>query len=126
MDYAVLKFVHVACVALNIALFALRGVWLIADSPRLAQRWVRIAPHVNDTLLLAAAIALAVLSRQYPFAEGWLTAKVLGLVAYIGIGTVAMRPGRSKRVRLAAWAAGLGVLTYIVGVAVTRNPRIFF
>ena len=87
---------------------------------------VRIAPHVNDTLLLAAAIALAVLSRQYPFAEGWLTAKVLGLVAYIGIGTVAMRPGRPRHVRVAAWAAGLGVLAYIVGVAVTRNPRIFF
>lgn len=126
MDYAAVKYVHVACVAVNVALFTLRGLWLIADSPQLARRWVRIVPHVNDTLLLAAAIALAVMARQYPLAEGWLTAKVLGLVAYIGIGTVAMRPGRPKRVRVAAWVAGLAVIAYLIGVALTRNPRIFF
>jgi uncharacterized membrane protein SirB2 len=125
MDYTVVKAVHVSCVVISYLLFFTRGVWMINDSPLLRQRWVRILPHVNDTLLLAAAIALALMLKQYPLTDGWLTAKVTGLVAYILIGTVAMKPGRTRRVRIAAWIVAQVVFFYIVGVALTRNPLPF-
>ena len=122
--YVALKQLHIACVVLSYAGFVVRGVWMMRDSPLLVARWVRIAPHVNDTLLLATAIALAVMSGQYPLQQGWLTAKVIALVLYIALGMVALRPGRIRARRVAAWIAAQLVFLYIVAVAVARNPWI--
>jgi hypothetical protein len=62
----------------------------------LQQPLVRVLPHIVDTVLLASAIAMAVISAQYPFAAGWLTAKLIGLLIYIGCGTMALKRGRSQ------------------------------
>jgi uncharacterized membrane protein SirB2 len=125
MEYLALKQIHVACVALSYAGFFARGLWMIRGSAMLQRRWVKVLPHVNDTLLLAAAIALAVMLRQYPFVHGWLTAKTLALVAYIVLGSMALRPGRPKSARVAAWIAAQAVFLYIVAVALTKNPAVF-
>ena len=122
MDYALLKAVHVTCVGVTFALFVGRGVLMFTDSPLLGARLLRIAPHVIDTLLLASAIWMAVASRQYPFVANWLTAKLIGLIVYIGLGMVALSRKRSKRTCAAAWLAALLVFGYIVGVALTRTP----
>ena len=125
MEYILLKQLHVACALLSYAGFVARGVWMVCDSPMLERRWVKVLPHVNDTLLLAAAIALAWMLRQYPFVHGWLTAKVVALAGYILLGMVALRPGRARAVRVATWVAAQIVFLYIVAVAYTRNPLIF-
>ena len=122
MDYASLKIVHVSCVAASYALFVVRGIWMMRESSHLQHRCVRIVPHLVDTLLLASAVALAVMSHQYPLANGWLTAKVAGLLIYIGLGTVALKRGRTRRVRVTAWLAAQAVFFYIVAVAITRQP----
>lgn len=122
MDYTTLKALHVGSVATSYGLFVLRGVWMMRDSPLLAARWVKVTPHLVDTVLLVSAILLAVASRQYPLDAPWLTAKVVGLVIYIGLGTVALKRGRTRRVRIAAWVGAQLVFVYIVTVAVTRNP----
>ncbi len=118
----VVLLVHISCVILTITGFVVRGFWMLTGSPLLKARWVRIAPHVVDTLLLAAGATLAVQIRQYPFVNGWLTAKTLGVIVYIGLGTIALKRGKTQRVRVAAWFAALLVLGYIVAVALTRNP----
>lgn len=122
MDYLPLKIAHVSCVVLSYALFVVRGVWMMRESELLRRRWVRIAPHVVDTVLLASAIGLAISIRQYPLANGWLTAKVAGLLVYIGLGMVALKYGKSRCVRIAAWIAAQAVFFYIVAVAMTRDP----
>jgi uncharacterized membrane protein SirB2 len=121
MDYLLLKTLHVTCVAVTFTLFFGRGVLMFMDSPLLKARVLRIAPHVNDTLLLGSAIWMAAVSRQYPFAEAWLTAKLLALMVYIGAGMIALSYGRTRRVRVAAWLVALLVFAYIVGVALTRS-----
>jgi uncharacterized membrane protein SirB2 len=125
MDFTLLKQLHLATIAVTLALFVLRGVWMMADSPRLQARWVRIVPHVNDTLLLASGIGLAVLIEQYPLVHGWLTAKLFALVAYIVLGTVALKRGKTKAQRIAAWFAALLVFGYMVAVAVAHDPLPF-
>jgi uncharacterized membrane protein SirB2 len=125
VSYAALRHVHLATVVVAIALLVLRGVWVALDSPSLRARWVRILPHVNDTLLIASAGALAWRIGQYPLVDGWLTAKVLGLLAYIALGVIAMRSGRGRGVRIAAWLGGLAALAYTAAVAVTRQPLPF-
>ena len=120
-SYILLKYLHIACVVLSGTGFVLRGAWMMRDSPMLARRWVRVVPHVVDTVLLASAIALAVMIRQYPLVQAWLTAKVLGLIAYIGLGTIALKRGRTRAVRITAFWGALLVFAYIVAVAITKS-----
>lgn len=121
MEYAALKALHVGSAVLSITGFAARGALMLRDSPILRARFVRIAPHVVDTVLLASAIALAWLSGQYPLAQAWLTAKFVGLLVYIVLGAVALRYGRTLRVRAVAFVLALCAVSYIVCVALTRQ-----
>ncbi len=122
MAYSLLKQIHLTTIVITLTLFVLRGVWMMADSPRLRARWARIVPHLNDTLLLASGIVLAVLIRQYPLVNGWLTAKFFALIAYIMLGTIALRRGRTKTQRVVAWVAALLVFGYMAAVAVAHDP----
>ena len=122
MSYLVIKYVHVGAVVVSFGLFFLRGLWMMAAPEKLALRWVRVVPHVIDTVLLVSAIALAAVTTQYPFVQPWLTAKVLALLVYIVLGTVAIRRGRTRRVRIVAWILALLVFGYIVAVARMRDP----
>jgi uncharacterized membrane protein SirB2 len=117
-----LKLVHVTAVVLSGAGFVLRGVWMLRDSPLLQARLTRILPHVIDTVLLGSAILLALRIYQYPFVHGWLTAKVVALLAYIVLGSLALKRGRSRRVRTVSFALALAVFLYIIAVAITRSP----
>lgn len=120
--YLLIKHLHVSCVVLSGLGFFVRGVLMWQDSPWLRHRLVRTLPHVNDALLLAAAITLAVMSEQYPLVAPWLTAKVSGLLLYIFLGFIALKEGRSRFVRRCAWLAALLVFGYIVSVAYARDP----
>lgn len=126
MEYPMLKHLHMSFALLSGSLFILRGVWMLRASAMLQRRWVRIAPHIVDTVLLASAIWLAVWSGQYPFEQGWLTAKVVALVGYIGLGMVALKRGKTPGVRAAAFAGALLLFVYILAVARTRMPLPFF
>ncbi|MGA7949732.1 MAG: SirB2 family protein [Thiobacillaceae bacterium] len=121
MDYGLVKLIHVSTVAITLPLFVLRGIWMTADSPRLQARWVKILPHVNDTILLASGIGLAVLLRQYPFVNGWLTAKLLALLAYMVLGTIALKRGKTRPIRITAFLLALAVFAYLVAVALTHQ-----
>jgi uncharacterized membrane protein SirB2 len=125
MTYLILKNLHLATIVITLTLFLLRGFWMIADSSRPQARWVRIVPHINDTLLLASGIGLAVLIQQYPLVHGWLTAKLFALIAYIVLGTIALKRGKTRGQRITAWIAALGVFGYMAAVAVTHDPLPF-
>lgn len=122
MSYLAIKHIHLSCVALSISFFITRGIWMLRESPKLQQRWVKIAPHIIDTLLLSSALTLAWMSNQWPFVQPWLTAKALGLIAYILLGTIALKRGKTRQTRLTAWLMALVVAAYIITVAITRNP----
>jgi uncharacterized membrane protein SirB2 len=119
-----LKLVHIIAAALSISGFVLRAIWRFTGSPRLQQRWVRIVPHVNDTVLFATGLWLAYSLRQYPFAHAWLTAKLIAILVYIGLGMVVLRAGKTPVQRATAFAVALAVFLYIVGVALTRSPAL--
>ena len=122
MSYVLLKIIHVGSVIVSYILFFLRGIWLMQGSANLHYRWVKILPHVVDTVLLASAIALAMIIQQNPLNDSWLTAKVVGLVLYIGLGMIAMRFGKTRGIRIMAWVAAQCVFIYIVMVALTKSP----
>ncbi|MDP2788233.1 MAG: SirB2 family protein [Pseudomonadota bacterium] len=121
MEYPLLRSLHAATVSLTLVLFLLRGFWMLAESPRLNARWLRIVPHINDTLLLSAAIAMLVVASLNPLDQPWLLAKIVGLLTYIGLGTLALKHGKTKAIRIAALIAALGVFGYIAAVAITKQ-----
>ncbi len=120
--YLALKHTHITFAVLSILFFTVRGFWMLTTPEKLQQRWVRIAPHIIDTLLLASAIALTFTINQYPFSESWLTAKLIALIAYIVLGTIALKRGKSKAIRTLALIMALLCVGYIVWVALSHNP----
>lgn len=121
MEYPVLRSLHIATVHLTLILFLVRGFWMLTESPRLHARWVRIVPHVNDSLLLFAALAMLWVAGLNPLEQPWLLAKIVGLLAYIGLGTVALKRGKTKAIRVKALIAALGLFGYIIAVAITKQ-----
>ena len=122
MTYFWIRQLHIATVVFSIAFFALRYYWMLIRSQREKQRWVRMLSVVNDTTLLGAGISLALISRQYPLVAPWLSAKLVGLLAYILLGTLALKRAKTRPERILTGLLALGSAGYIVSVALTRTP----
>lgn len=120
--YFALRSVHIACAILTIALFVLRGGLMLADSRWQQNPVLRYLPHAVDTVLLTSALMLTTVIQQYPFGAGWLTTKVALLVVYIGLGSIALRRGRSRRTRVIAFWAALATVGFLVTVARAHHP----
>ncbi len=125
MSYLLLKHLHMTLAVISGALFLLRGLWMMASSPMLQRGWVRRTPHLVDSLLLLSALVLAWWAGFTPSNSPWLGAKIGALIAYIVLGSVALKYGKTRLVRLAAFAAALACFGYIVATAVTKNPLFF-
>ncbi|MCW8956007.1 MAG: SirB2 family protein [Gammaproteobacteria bacterium] len=120
-SYLLIKYIHITCALLSITGFVIRGVWLIRSSAWLQHRWVKRLPHLVDILLLVTALIMVYQSAQYPFVEHWLTTKVLLLVLYILLGMVALRWGKTRKIRIGAWFLAVLVFLFIISVATTRS-----
>lgn len=123
--YLSIKHLHILCAILSISGFLLQGVWMMRRSPLLDHRVTRTLPHVIDTVFLGSAIALATMSGQYPFVAPWVTAKVVALVVYILLGATALRWGGSMRIRELALFAAVFTFSWIVSVALSKDPAGF-
>jgi uncharacterized membrane protein SirB2 len=121
--YSLLKSAHVSAVVLSGLGFVLRYTLARPGTASARTALVRIAPHVVDATLLATAIGLAWLLRANPLATPWLGAKLIGLALYIVFGTIALKRGRTPGVRAGAFVAAVACYSYIVSVALTKDPR---
>jgi uncharacterized membrane protein SirB2 len=119
--YHTVKNLHVGAAAVSISLFIVRIGWMMGSPQRLQHRWVKVAPHVIDTILLVSALWLA-WQLGADGTRGWLTAKIVALLLYIMLATIALKRGKTRRVRIAAAAAALATFGYIVSVALTKSP----
>ena len=122
MDYRTILFVHVAAAMLSGTGFFARGLGMALGARWVAGRPARVLPHVIDTVLLVSAVGLAVRASLSPLSTPWLAAKVVGLIAYVALGTVALRRGRTRTARIVAWCAAMVVFAWIVSVAITKQP----
>ncbi|HUY83340.1 MAG TPA: SirB2 family protein [Steroidobacteraceae bacterium] len=115
--------VHVGSVVLSGTLFSVRASLRIAGRGATAN-WaaLRYASYVIDSALLAAAVLLTLIIRQYPFVEAWLTAKVLLLAVYVVLGSIALKRARTRAGCAAATLGAWATYAAIIGVAVTREP----
>lgn len=122
MEYLALKAVHQAAVALSIGGFFARGLAALRGAGWVRSRLARTLPHIVDTVLLVSALAMAWMLRLTPGNAPWLAAKIVGLVLYIVLGAVALRPGRALSIRASAFVLALAVFGWIVSVAILKSP----
>jgi len=120
--YPTLKMLHMTCALLSILGFTLRGILKLQGSALIEKKFFKIAPHIVDSVLLLSAIALSVMIGQYPLTDGWLTAKVIGLLLYIFLGLVTLRFAKTQPIRLLAFILAIVVFAYIATVARSHNP----
>ena len=121
-NYILIKTAHVTCAAISVSGFVVRGMWMFTGSGLLRHKLTRVLPHAIDALLLLSALWLLVLSGQHPTGRDWLTAKLVAIVLYIVVGSVALKRGRTALTRALAFVVALGLFAYIVAVALARQP----
>ncbi len=122
MSYLIAKYIHVISATLTISGFLLRGYWMLTESDRLQHRFTKVVPHVVDTVFLLSGATMVWMLSLNPLTQPWLVAKFTGLVAYVLLGTVAIKRGPTRQIRAIALVGALSVFAYIAGVAVTKSP----
>ncbi len=120
--YMMAKHLHLTAVGLSILFFIFRFVWSQLDADALSKKWVKILPHIIDTVLLGSAVWLCIILSQYPFVNAWLTFKVIGVILYIVFGLFALKKAKTTLSKWAFFIAAIGVLMATAMVAVTKQP----
>ena len=123
--YMMFKHLHLTAVALSITLFVLRFIWTVRGSELMNKKWVKIVPHVIDTVLLLSAIALCFIISQYPFVNAWLTEKVMGVVLYILMGLWTLKFARTTALKTVGFVGALAWIVFTAKVAVFKQPLMF-
>src|SRR5690606_41579279 len=118
MNYLAIKHLHMTAAGLSILFFVIRAYWSVTGSDKLQHRLVKTLPHVIDTVLLLAGITLAAMIGPN---QPWILAKIVALIAYIGVGTFAIRRGKTPKSRGLAALGAIVIFAYIVGVAVHHH-----
>ena len=91
--YLFLRLAHIGFVIASVTLFVIRG-----------------------------ALMLTTVIHQYPFTTGWLTMKVVLLVVYVVLGSIALKRGRTQRARTVAFVAALLTVAFLYSVARAHHP----
>ena len=120
--FLAIKQPHVGLVSASGLLFALRGAALLAGQGWPMQRPWRLLSYAIDSLLLAAALLLWAMLRIDPLAQPWLATKLALLVAYIVLGSLALKRGRTPRARRAAYVVALATYAFMATVARAHHP----
>ncbi len=123
--YEIVKHIHLTTIILSVVLFLLRFALNTMQSTILQKKWLKIVPHIVDTLLLVSAATLCVILKQYPFIDAWVTEKLLALVMYIFMVTLALKLGRTSFMRGIGLVGALSWIAYAGMVAVSKQPILF-
>jgi uncharacterized membrane protein SirB2 len=119
------KHLHMTLAAISVGLFTLRFIWLILNSAKLQAKWVKITPHIIDTLLLSVGVVMAVQYSINPLEQLWLGEKLLAMIAYIFTGYYTLKLARNKSMQIIGYLGAMGWVMLIVRLAMTREPLFF-
>jgi uncharacterized membrane protein SirB2 len=124
--YEGLRYFHMLTVVISVTLLCLRYVLMMAGSPRLNNKALKVFPHINDTFLLASGVALIFITHFIPFtpAAPWLSEKLILVVLYIVLGFIALKLGKNKAQRTVAFVAALACIAMAGKLAVLKLPML--
>ena len=106
---------------MSITGFTYRGYLKLYRPEILNRKWLKISPHIIDSLLLASAVVLVIISQQYPAMFNWVSAKILALIVYIILGLFTLRFATTRTGIILSFILALATVAYIVAVALTKQ-----
>lgn len=120
--YLQIKQTHIALALTSGGLFTLRGLAVLCGG-----RWAMAAPvryvsYSIDTALLTAALMLLVILKLNPFLTPWLGVKLTLLVAYIVLGSLALKRARHGRTRILAYLSAMVCFGFMYSIARPHHP----
>jgi len=119
--YTGIKHSHLLFISLSFIFFFIRGSGMILNTDWYKKQWLNLTTYIIDSLLLVTGIVLAILSQQYPFIYGWLTVKLIAVILYILLGSIALSYGKTKTIRTLSWFTALIIFGYIIMVAIKKD-----
>lgn len=125
MEYIILKLLHMLFATISISAFSYRGMLAIRQPGRQQQGWLRVVPHINDTLLLVTAILLVIQTGYNPLQQTWLATKITLLIVYIALGLVTLRFAKNKMTRIISYSLAIATFLWIIAIAVSKSPLVF-
>ena len=120
--YPWLKPLHITLVTLSVSLFAVRGLGVLAGQAWPMAGWARGLAPVVDSLLLIAGGTLWWLLQLNPTQQHWLLAKLVLLIVYIVLGTLALKRAPTRAAKALCFALALAVVGFMVGIALAHHP----
>ncbi|ELR63426.1 Protein sirB2 [Photobacterium marinum] len=121
--YAAFKHLHMTAIALSVLLFVARYLMVMANSSLIEKKFLKVTPHVVDTLVLLTGIVLIFMTGFMPFTESgsWLTQKLSCVLAYIALGYFTLHHGKNKVFKTFAFLGSLGWVMAAAKIAVTKT-----
>jgi len=110
---------------ISVALFTLRFILLLLESKKLSSKWLKISPHIIDTLLLTVGIVMAVKLHINPAEQLWLAEKLLAIAAYIFTGYYTLKLARNRTMQIIGYLGAMGWVMLVVRLAMTREVMFF-
>lgn len=114
---------HVIVAFLSLAIFLVRGVWMLAGNPAVSGIPALASASLSILLLLVSGLVLLFM-RDLPL-DGWVVTKTAGLAAYVLLGVISLKPGLGKIAALGLWLAGLAAFGYTYLVASHWLPALY-
>jgi uncharacterized membrane protein SirB2 len=121
MENTVLKHLHMTVAVISILLFTFRFALTLVNSEKLTLKWLKIAPHIIDTLLLGLGIALAAKLAINPAEQLWLAEKLFAVVAYIFTGYYTLKLARNRAMQVIGFLGAMGWVMLIVRIAMSKE-----
>jgi uncharacterized membrane protein SirB2 len=119
--YVAVKHVHIALAAASVALFAARGVGVLAGARWPMTAALRRLSVAIDTLLIGAGGTLWWMLHLHPARDHWLAAKLALIVLYIVLGSFALKRAPTPMAKALAFAASLACIGVVVAIALTHD-----
>lgn len=119
------KHLHLTLAVISISFFTLRFAWLLINSDQLNRKWVKITPHIIDTLLLVIGAIMVVRLAINPFEQVWLAEKLLALAAYIFTGVYTLKFAKNRMMQIFGYLGAMAWVIVIVRIALTKESVFF-
>ena len=119
--YLLIKQLHILTATLSVTLFTTRFLLLIRGPAWQPRRWLKILPHVNDSLLLIFAILLCIIIQQAPLITPWLTEKVTAVILYILAGMFALKWSKSRLGKIIWFMIAIFMFAYAANIAINKG-----
>jgi uncharacterized membrane protein SirB2 len=120
--YPQIRLLHITCVVLSGALFFVRGTGVLAGARWPMRLSVRLASYSIDTVLLTAALMLVTMLPGAVFANGWLTMKLVLLVVYVVLGSLALKRAHTPRARRLCFISAAATYLFMFSIARAHDP----